>query len=224
MDSRLYEELCRIYLAEQFGVSVEAITSRLIESPQRAGEPKVTHQIDHYWETGSDAVLYVNIANAKWRTSEKADQGEVVQVHAVKEMVRAHKALLITSTEFTSGARGVAAQYGIGLHIVRPSFEHASVPLGDRASMRAAIARLADRPYSFDVIHRGLEIAERPAPIDPVSRPTPAYTSEHTHRAGPGPGSTDRSLGGVGGPGCGGLITRDGGGFSRGGGGGFTRR
>ena len=110
MDSKLYEELCRIYLADQFGVSVEAITSRVIKNPQRPGEPEFSHQIDHYWETGPAVALYVNIANAKWRTTDKADQGEVLAVHAVKEMIRAHKALLITSTDFTAGARGLAAQ------------------------------------------------------------------------------------------------------------------
>lgn len=228
MDDKLYEELCRLYLADQFGVPVEAIVSRFIESPQRPGEPKVRHQIDHYWETGSDAVLYVNIANAKWHTTDKADQGEVLAVHAVKEIIRANKALLITSTDFTSGARGLAAQHNIGLHVVRATFDHARIPLGDRAAMRAAITSLATKPYTFEVVHRGLDLGERPAPVAPASRPAPAYTTReltgYTTREGPGPGSTNRSLGGGGGPGGGGIITRDGGGFTRGGGGGFERR
>lgn len=228
MDSKLYEELCRVYLADQFGVPVEAITSRVIPNPQRPGEPEFSHQIDHYWETGPAAALYVNIANAKWRTSDKADQGEVLAVHAVKDMVRAHKALLITSTDFTAGARGLAAQHGIGLHVVRPTFDHARIPVGDRATMRAAITQLATTPYTFEVVHRGLDLAPSPAPIAPASRPAPAYTTrqvtDYTHRAGSGPGSTNRSLGGGGGgPGGGGIITRDGGGFTRGGGG-FERR
>lgn len=221
MNSMLYEELCRIYLAEQFGVPVEAITSRVIENPQRPGDPEFSHQIDHYWEAGSDAVLYVNIANAKWRTTDKADQGEVLQVHAVKELIRAHKALLITSTGFTSGARGLAAQHGIGLHVVRPTFEHASIPLGDRATMRAAITQAAAKPYTFEIVHRGLDLAERPVSIAPAARPGPDYTTRQvtslTTREGPGPGATNRSLGGGSSPGGGGYITRDGGG-------GFERR
>lgn len=230
MDSKLYEELCRIYLADQFGVPVESITSRVIDNPQRPGEPEFSHQIDHYWETGPAAALYVNIANAKWRTNDKADQGEVLAVHAVKEMIRAHKALLLTSTDFTAGARGLAAQHGIGLHVVRPTFDHTRIPLGDRATMRAAITSLATKPYTFEVVHRGLDVGERPAPVAPLSRPAPAYTTReltgYTTREGPGPGSTNRSLGGGGGgPGGGGIITRDGGGggFTRGGGG-FDRR
>lgn len=222
MNSKLYEELCRIYLADQFGVPVESITSREIENPQRPGDPEFTHQIDQYWETGPAAALYVNIANAKWRTTDKADQPEVLAVHAVKEMIRAHKALLLTSTDFTAGARGLAAQHGIGLHIVRATFDHARIPLGDRAAMRAAIMSLAAKPYTFEVVHRGLELMERPAPIAPASRPAPAYTTREvtsfTTRGGPGPGATNRSLGG------GGYITRDGGGGFTRGGGGFEHR
>lgn len=228
MDDKLYEELCRIYLADQFGVPVESITSKVVENPQRPGEPGFSHKLDHYWETGSDAVLYVNIANAKWRTTEKADQGEIILLHAVKEMLRAHKALLITSKGFTSGVRGVAAQYGIGLHIVNATFDPASIPLGDRAAMRAAISGLATKPYTFEVVHRGLDVGERPAPVAPATRPAPAYTTReltgYTTREGPGPGSTNRSLGGGGGPGGGGIITRDGGGGFTRGGGGFDRR
>jgi len=227
MDDKLYEELCRIYLADQFGVPVESITSKRIENPRRPGDPKVLHQIDHHWETGPAAALYVNIANAKWRTTDKADQGEVQAVHSVKEMVRAHKALLITSTEFTSGARGLAVQHGIGLHIVRATFDHARIPLGDRVAMRAAIMSLAAKPYTFEVVHRGLELVERPEPIAPASLPGAAYTTRqvtsYTTREGPGTGATNRSLGGASPPGGGGYITRDGGGgFTRGGG--FERR
>ncbi len=138
-------------------------------------------------------------------------------------MIRAHKALLITSTDFTAGARGLAAQHGIGLHIVRATFDHARIPLGDRAKMRTAITSLATKPYTFEVVHRGLDLAERPAPIGPASRPAPAYTTReltgYTTREGHGPVSKNRSLsGGGGGPGGGGMITRDGSG------GGFTRR
>jgi len=209
-------------------VPIKSITSKVVE-PQRPGEPGFSHKLDHYWETGSDAVLYVNIANAKWRTTVKADQGGIILLHAVKEMMRAHKALLITSKGFTSGVRGVAAQYGIGLHVVNATFDCASTPLGDRAALRAAITSLATKPYTFEVVHSGLDLGERPAPVAPASRPAPAYTTrqvtDYTRRAGPGPGSTNRSLGGGGrgGPGGGGIITRDGGGFTRGGGG-FERR
>lgn len=223
MDSKLYEELSRIYLADQFGVPVEAIKSRVIENPQRPGEPEFSHQIDHYWGTGPAAALYVNIANAKWRTTDKADQGDVLLLHAVKDLIRAHKALLITSTDFTSGARGVAAQHGIGLHIVRPTFEHAGIPLGDRAAMRAALAQVAGKPYTFEVVHRGLDFAERPAAGHPSTDAVSTYTTRqvtgYTHRAGPGPGATNRSLGGgSSSSGGGGYVTRDGGGFARGGG------
>lgn len=223
MDSRLYEELCRFYLADQIGVPVEDIASRVIENPQRPGDPELSHQIDHYWETGSDAVLYVNIANAKWRTTDKADQGEILAVHAVKELIRAHKALLITSTEFTKGARGLAAQHGIGLHVVRPKFEYDAIPLGDRETMRTALSEIGGELYTHEVVHRGLDPGERPRTVSPATRPSPGYftrqVTDYTTRGGPGPGATNQSLG----SGRGGYVTRDGGGFTRGVGG-FERR
>ena len=101
--------------------------------------------------------------------------------------------------------------HGIGLHVVKHTFDHTKVPLGDRAAMRAAITALAAKPYTFQVVHRGLDLGERPAPIAPSARPATGYVTReltgYSTREGPGPGFTNRSPGG-GGPGGGGIMTR----------------
>jgi UDP:flavonoid glycosyltransferase YjiC (YdhE family) len=40
-------------------------------------------------------VTYINIANAKWRSSSKIEQGEVLLLNQVKQKVAAHKAMMI---------------------------------------------------------------------------------------------------------------------------------
>ena len=240
MDSRLYEEVCRRFVARAFGVPLEAVTSPRIPNPKRPNMPEYAHQIDLYWEVSNSVALYLHIANAKWRGSEKVKEGEVLLLQKVREKVSAHKALMIASSGFTAGAVAVAKDEGIGLHVVRPDFDHAAIPLGDRAAMQSALSEVSCELYSHEVVHRGLDLAERPAPIAPAPRPSPGYTTRqvtsYTTREGPGPGYTNRSLGGGsssgGGPagpgrssgGDGGFTTRDGGGGFTRGGGGFERR
>ena len=76
MKSEHYEELCRRFVAEQTGLSVEEILSGKIPSPARPSLPEYQHQIDLHWESGDEFARYFNIANAKWRTSDKVDQLE----------------------------------------------------------------------------------------------------------------------------------------------------
>jgi len=229
MDSRLYEEVCRRFVAREFGLPLEAVTSPRIPNPQRPDMPKYAHQIDLYWEVSNKVALYLHIANAKWRGSEKVKEGEVLLLQKVREKVAAHKALMITSSGFTSGAVAVAMDDGIGLHVVGPGFDHASIPLGDRAAMQAALSKLPGDLYTHEVVHRGFDLGARPEVIAPAPRPSPGYTTRemtsYTHRAGPGSGATNRSLGGGGSGGPVGPGRSSGGGFTtrEGGGGGFTR-
>jgi hypothetical protein len=94
MKSQQYEELCRHFLAEKLGVSVDHINSVRIPNPARPGLPAYQHQIDLYWETESDLVKYLHIANAKWRGNAKVDQPEILLLQQVKQDVAAHKALM----------------------------------------------------------------------------------------------------------------------------------
>ena len=114
MDSDQYEELCRYFIAEKANLPIEAVKSVTIPNPQRPGLPVYKHQIDLYWETGDNIALYLNIANAKWRGSEKVEQGEVMLLQQVCQKVSAHKAFMITNVGFTAGAVAAAKDEGEG--------------------------------------------------------------------------------------------------------------
>ncbi len=103
MRSEQYEELCRFFLSQKFGVPVDEIKSGSIPNARRLDQPEFQHQIDLHWETGTDLTLYFHIANAKWRSTDKVDQPEVLLLKQVKQDVGAHKAVMITSTGFTAG-------------------------------------------------------------------------------------------------------------------------
>ena len=187
MTSKQYEELCRFFLADQLGVAVEDITSVLIPNPTRPNLPAYKHQIDLYWETGDALCRYLNIANAKWRGSSKVDQPDVMLLEQVKSDVNAHKAVMITSSGFTSGAEAVAQHKGIALHIVRPEFDISGLSPQDPTAIQQQIKTLAaSRPqpiYSNEVVYRAFDLSKlefaviRPSPPDPrQGGPAPFYS------------------------------------------------
>jgi Restriction endonuclease len=143
MNSKQYEELCRRFLADKLGIDVDKVLSVDIPNPRRPGLPEYKHQIDLYWETGNEVTLYLNIANAKWRGSDKVDQPEVLLLQKVKEKVGAHKSVMITNTDFTAGARAVAQDEGVALHIVRPSFDFAALDKKNSTTIQAQICLLS---------------------------------------------------------------------------------
>jgi len=160
MNSAQYEELCRRYVADQFDLSLSEVRSARILNPQRPGMKEFAHQIDHYWETKSDVAKYVNIANAKWRSSRKVEQGELMKLEAVRQKVGAHKGFIFTNIGFTDGALAAAEDAGVSLHIVKPAFDYARLPKSDRDAMQRKLKQVAkqDRPvYSHQVELRGLD-------------------------------------------------------------------
>jgi len=179
-----YEELCRVFLSESFGIPLDTIRSVSIPSATRPGLPEYRHQIDLYWETGNDVVAYLHVANAKWRTSEKVDQPEVLLLKQVKQEVNAHKAVMITNTGFTAGATAVAENSGIALHVVEPSPSLELPSTSDRAEIRTALTSFAatspnSPPYTFRVEHRAHDgplpatqmrppLVVRPSPTSPT--------------------------------------------------------
>ncbi len=66
----------------------------------------------------------MNIADAKWRSSRKVEQGEVMKLEAVRQKVGAHKGFIFTNVGFTDGALAADEDAGIALHTVKPSFDY----------------------------------------------------------------------------------------------------
>jgi Restriction endonuclease len=189
MNSKQYEELCRFFLADQLGISVEEVSSVLIPNPTRPNLPAYKHQIDLYWETGDPICRYLHIANAKWRGSDKVDQQDVLLLEQVKNDVNAHKAVMITSSEFTSGAEAVAQHKGIALHIVRPDFDYSSLPSKDTTAIQHQIQAIAasrpQRIYSNEIVYRAFDLSKlefaviRPIPPAPFYSPSPVHGYEN---------------------------------------------
>jgi hypothetical protein len=177
MTSKQYEQLCRFFLSDQLGIPAKDILSVDLSSPRRPGLPEYKHQIDLYWETDDAVARYVNIANAKWRSSDKVEQGEVMLL----QKVAAHKAVMITNSGFTRGAVAAAKDEGIALHVVRPTFDFATLHANDAVTIHEQIQRIATNAsgplYSNEVVHRALD----PRPTPAASGPQPVEQA-HSNR------------------------------------------
>lgn len=203
MNSAQYEEICRCYIAEQFGLRVEDVRSLKIPNPRRPNLPAYQHQIDHYWETGNHAALYLNIANAKWRGSDKVDQPEILLLAKVRQDVGAHKAFMITSTGFTEGAIAAAKHEGIALHLLNPAFDVSALPSQDASAMQGRLSELAatsEKPmYLHEIVHRGVDVAESESVLSrPISVGTTNPAAVPSVRTTALPAApTNRSMGGA---------------------------
>jgi|GEM_PF-1128405 len=164
MNDQQYEELCRYFLAQKLEMDIERIRSVCIPNPARPGLPQYQHQIDLYWEAESSLGLYLNIANAKWRVSDKVDQPEVLLLQQVKQQVGAHKAMMLTSMGFTTGAIAVAKNQGIALHIVKPKFDVSMLTAQDRSGIQANLIRIASASsqpiFSHEIVHKAFDFRE----------------------------------------------------------------
>ena len=198
MTSAQYEEICRRWIAEQFGLGLGDIRSVSIPNPQRPNLPAYNHQIDLYWETGNSVALYLNIANAKWRANDKIDQGEVLLLQQVRQKVEAHKAFMITTVGFTSGARAAAVDHGIALYLLNPTVDATALsaqdPTAIQAALKALAARSEDPLYRHEIVHRGIDVGNSGSISSPVivstsgsgaipSMPTTAVPAAPTNRS-----------------------------------------
>ena len=182
MQSEQYEELCRRFIAEKENLSLDDVKSMKISNPSRKGLPEYKHQIDLYWETDSDISKYINIANAKWRSNDKIDQGDVLLLQQIKQKVAAHKAILITNIGFTSGAISAAKDEGIGLHVLEPSFDISKLPKLNRSAFQERLSNIAsqhNKPiWAHHVELRGLGFNQDIQNIAPSSRLSPGVNYE----------------------------------------------
>lgn len=163
MKSKQYEELCRLFLAEMLGIGISDVFSEDVPCAHLPNKPEYKTQIDLYWFTGDTLCEYFNIANAKWRGSDKVEQGEVQLLCQVAQDIRAHKAVMITSSDFTAGARTVAENKGIALHIVRPEFDYSGLHPKNATIIQEQIqelrTNLSQPLYSHEIVHRALDLA-----------------------------------------------------------------
>ena len=106
MNSIQYEELCRFFIADKYGMPIEKVES-VRKGPDSSS---YKHQIDLCWEDGNELTRYENIADAKWRSLDKVDQDDVVKLQQVKVDIHANKAMMITNTDFTKGAKKVCGK------------------------------------------------------------------------------------------------------------------
>lgn len=165
MNSIQYEEMCRYFLAQKIGIGLDQILSLRIPNPKRDNLPQYKHQIDLYWESHNELCDYLHIANAKWRGSDKVDQGEILLLQQVKQKVTAHKAMMITNSEFTSGAIAVAKDEGIALHIIRPIFDVSLLHRKNRVFIQNKIIEIVQSSgnepiYEHLLIHKAFEFSE----------------------------------------------------------------
>jgi len=234
MESTAYEELCRVFVAEKVGLAVEDIRSVKIPNPNRPNLPQFSHQIDLYWEFSGELAVYLNIANAKWRGSDKVDQPDVLLLQQVRTDTGSHKAFMLTNGGFTAGAIAAAQHHGIALHVVVPAPGLAESLTGSREVIRERILALSAKSpklYSHTMHTRGVdfvqgrtpEVTARPMPglqtrvqSVPMTRAPAGIPAGGTHGGGgsptgPSPLPGPQGAGGV----PGGIVTRVGGGFTR---------
>lgn len=216
MTSKQFEELCRLFLANELGIPVEEIHSGEIPNPKRLDLPDYEHQIDLFWKTEDRIATYFNIANAKWRSNSKVDQPDVLLLQIVREKVSAHKAVMITNSGFTAGAVAAAKDDGIALHVVEPCFDYSSLDPKNPTIIQGQLQSLAQdisKPmYSNQAVHRAYPLAGTETAITaPTTHtgvsPTLAYQTRvggtgsntaqvsHSNRRG-NPGGRNRTSGG----------------------------
>ena len=186
MNSIQYEELCRFFLADKLRISIKEVRSVTIPSPIQPDLPEYNHQIDLYWEGGDELTRYVNIANAKWRSSGKVEQGEVLLLQQVKVDIPANKAMMITNIGFTKGAEAVAKKHGIALHIVCPSFDHTILDSDpkNREAIQTQFQKSStnSKPYTHEIVHRAFEFETSTAMQSSVSIEEVADVRSHSNR------------------------------------------
>lgn len=180
-----YEELCRLYIANIFEISIEEVKSVRIPSPTHPDLVEYKNQIDLYWILENEFYQYINIADAKWRKeSDTVPIGKARELQFVRDDINnANKAILITNTGFDDGVKGVADKYGMGLHIVRPDFDPAILDpdLKDRKVIQTQLQELSANGkeiYTYQIIHRAFDLGTDAETQSGVPNETVSHSKE----------------------------------------------
>ena len=162
MNCTQYEEFCRLFVVNELNISVENIKSGSIPSAIRPGLEEYKNQIDLYWELEDKLTRNLVIVNAKWRSSDKdkVDQPDVLLIQQVSKEIDANKAILITNTDFTDGARKAAKNHRIALHIVRPNFDYAILHKKNRGTIQTQLQEYINDtkdPYIHEIVNKAFD-------------------------------------------------------------------
>ena len=178
-----YEELCRLFIADKYKLSIEEVKSVRIPSPTHPNLVEFKNQIDLYWILEDEFQKYVNIADTKWRKeSDNVQKGSAQNLQFVKNDINnANKAILITNTGFDDGAIGIADKYGMGLYIVLPDFDLAILDpdLIDRKIIQTRLQELVDngKPiYDYKIERKALDSGS----VDTAQTTVPDKTGIHS--------------------------------------------
>ncbi|RKU13119.1 hypothetical protein C6503_16350 [Candidatus Poribacteria bacterium] len=237
MNGSQYEEFCRLSLSKILKIPIEEIQSCRIKAATQPGLPEYTHQIDFYWEE-VNVGLYKNFADAKWRGSRKVSLGEIKKLQQTRDDIKAHKAWLITNTDFTRTTRDFAKNNEIALLIICPNFDYTTLHANHRPTMQTQLQKffsISEKPYTLEIVHRAFDLGTDAETQSGVPNETVAHSKEirqapMNRMAQPTshqrvPSGTQKVQGGRGGPRTGGRggTVQKGPGPLRGGGGGSNR-
>jgi len=160
MNGLQFEELCRFFVAKTLGMPVEKVRWMRIPCAVRPGTALDTYQVDLMWETETAMAKYLTIAEAKWRVGHKVDRDDVLLLEQFRIGAGAHKAMLISNAEFTSGVLTTAERLGIAVHRLVPTFSALEMPLRDRAAFQNCLNQMATKTkelYTHDVKCKSLD-------------------------------------------------------------------
>src|SRR5262249_18785324 len=123
-----YRELCRLGVAEHFGIPLDAVQTRRIPAPVRRGQERYDLAIDLVWVTETPLARYIHIGGTFFRRNgSPVELANVLLLQQCKDRIGAHKVVLFTDAGFSAKARAAAQGEGVSLFIVRPLFDPAIV-------------------------------------------------------------------------------------------------
>ena len=154
MNGPEYEIFVRAALAQRLKIPRDKITSTRPKGLSLPGAAGVKHQIDLMFVQDSEIAEYTTIVECKYRSSAPVDQPEIQNLAFVRDNMRAQKAIMVTNTEFTAGARAVAESQKIALLVIAPKVEVTDcLALPDEKSILAAVeAKLNEIPKPYDIV------------------------------------------------------------------------
>jgi len=175
--SVLYEELCKIPIAEVFGIEPSDIKTlegnERIEGLAFPGDDPPLHQLDLSWTIENAVSETKYLADAKLH-QKPVQQSYVKELVTVLGSTKYQKGMLISPVGFTDGAERMAKAHGISLLVVPADEEALAIAAEDRESARMQLQAIADkRPAlkeSFTAIHKNFGPSSSEAKI--VSRPS----------------------------------------------------